>query len=570
MPTRVPPIQEFPKDDRIWRIDWLGVVEQTSSEALIDVYLSPAKANVGVPQRQEDFEQVGERARVGVGQLPFLTVGSLWRDRHRLPRGVGVGKVFPDVQIASSAVQLIEAGAQFEVGPDEPRWVIPPYKHRLDWRVRQSHCFAIEYGGDPYGILLPVVEAIRFYYAVSTDLAHIAFAGGFQLDLDSIVDTSEFFGIVPGTERMVLKRRKWLSDDDGWIIGRVLEEPLAAAGIARVYDSLLRDSANSRLAFPECGLPFEGATRWRVRGIPLRIKDGERWLIYELLSCSALLPFRELHILSDNDGRQAEDAEHDLPDNEKRPAWSGPRRVGKVDPDTEMQSAEPPEFDIGQVVIPLASERFEDIAGKEIIKTPKEHCRYKSAELRRPQGLAALGTGLASGSPSAIAPLSAQWRQQEPNQRRQGLPTSFEALQAVVGALNASGGVSAHVRPSTPRLEYLPLTKPRSRRQWGYLDSEHKIKRQVMIVDIDCSGTCGSLIEFERRKDERSRAALLISSDTVSLSDERLWYLLHALVKAEGVWANLKPRPIDVELVLFNHSRTSAEAFAADICKALR
>lgn len=64
MSTRIPPIREFPIDGRIWRIDWLGMVERTSSEALIDVFLSPARPGVFRPQEQEHFDPAQNLNRI--------------------------------------------------------------------------------------------------------------------------------------------------------------------------------------------------------------------------------------------------------------------------------------------------------------------------------------------------------------------------------------------------------------------------------------------------------------------------------------------------------------------------
>jgi hypothetical protein len=213
MPTRIPRIKEFPKDGRIWRIDWLGAVERTPSEALIDVFLSPAKSGIEVPEKQEHFDASGVvRVPIGVGQLPFLSIGSLWKDRCRLAQTVGVDLKLADIRISHDTVSLVDAGTVLSEVPK--RWMIPHFEHVIDKRVMRSRCIAIKYGDDPYGILLPVAEAIRFYYAASTNLAHVVFSGGFQLSLDRIINTVEF-GIVPGTERMYIKRRRSLSNDDG-------------------------------------------------------------------------------------------------------------------------------------------------------------------------------------------------------------------------------------------------------------------------------------------------------------------------------------------------------------------
>lgn len=569
MPTRVPPIREFPKDGRAWRIDWLGAVERIGPDARIDVYLSPATAAASPhPRAQRDFDSATvEHARIGIGLLPYLAIGSLWRNGRRLRHAAGHEKRLQGIHIGPKTVKLVEAG--LVLSEDPKRWLIPHFAHQLPRLVLTGHtpCLAIEYGGDPYGIVLPMIEAIRFYYAVSTDLAHAVFNGAFQLHLHTLIDT-DISGPLRDSNRMVVRLRQWLADDDGWVIGRILGDSHAREGVTRVYDSLLKSTANRAAVFPECGLPFRGVTDWSTRGVELPVDGGgKRWLIHELLRCSAPFPFDELEVVRDNDGTQA-DPDTDLPEDEKRPAWSPPRRTTKLGTDAEIQSGDSPEVQIDPIDIPLAGERFEALNGKSVIKTPKKECRYRRSSFRRTQVVALLGAGTAGAETTGVGPLRVNWRREA--ERRKSLPASFDALLKVVDALNALDGVSAGVRPPTLAIENLPLTKPRGRWQWGYLESASRNERRVMAVDIECAGSCGSLVEFERRRSERSKAALLIPFEAAPLSDDRLKRILHALVNAEGVWANLKPHPADVKLVLFNHSRTSAEAFAADIREALR
>lgn len=338
-------------------------VERIPSGTLIDVFLSPAKPGITKPEKQDHFDAtLVDRVQVDIGQLPFLAVGTLWKNHRRLVQITGTDLVLPDIDISPDTVRLVDVGTVLSEVPK--RWLIPPYDHAVDMRAMRSRCFAIEYRGDPHGILLPVTEAIRFYYAVSTDLAHIVFSGGFQLDLNHIINTDDF-GIVPETERMYLKRRRWLSDADDWIIGRVLASSLAAAGVARVYGSLLQNSANAAPAFPECGLPFEGVTRWQARGVQISRGKGNgfRYLIHELLRCSAPFPFCELHVDADNNSDLADDPDKDLPEEEKRPAWATPSKIAKHDPDDELQSDLPPDADIGTVQILQPGDRFDDITG---------------------------------------------------------------------------------------------------------------------------------------------------------------------------------------------------------------
>lgn len=565
MPIKIPPIREFPKDGRIWRIDWLGAVERAAPEALIEVFLSSVRDGIRWPREQKHFDRDTVRAQVGVGQLPFLAIGSLWRDRSRLDQSAGFSVHLRDIRIDAKCVRLVDAGTKLEVD----RWLIPPFEHRLPKSTFRSLCLAIEYNGDPYGILLPVAEAIRFYYAVSTDLAHVVFNGALQLDRNSVIDIS-FSGMLRDTEQMVLRLRQWLADDDGWIIGRMIADPLAEAGVARIYDSLMRNSANSRAAYPECSLPFEGTTAWHARGVSFAVEgqQARRWLIFELRSCSAPFPFRELEIVRDNDGRRA-DPETDLAEEEKQLTWSGPVKSASVTPGTELQSSESPEAGIVPVKIPLAGERFGDLVGKAIIKSVKDQCRYKSDSFRTAVIAGALGTGIESSATTGVAPARAKWNHEVDVARRKGLPASFETLMQVVEALNATPCVTATIRPGTSGVDTLPRTKPSRMQQWSYLDFNMKIWRRVMVVDIACSNRYAHLIEFEQRKTEHYVAALIVSRGVKELSDAMLLDLLHGLTRARGVWGNVSGHRADVRIVLFKHTRTSPAMFAAAISQAM-
>ena len=565
MLTRIPPIRKFPKDDRVWRIDWLGRVERTSAEALIDVHLSPARMKTLRPRRQDDFDaDTAIKIRIGVGLLPFLTIGSLWTNGRKLQWSLGEPRRLRNVDI-QERIPTATAGQKVQEQPI-PRWLIPKFRHQLDRSCWFSPLFAIEHEGDPYGILLPMIEAIRFYYAVSSDMAHIAFDGGLQLNRNRIIDPESRLH----ANRMELHLRQWLADDDGWVIGRALADPHAEEGIAFIYNSLLRDTANFRTAFAECLLPFVGQTIWTTRGIelPRQNSKGSRWLIYELINCSAPFPFEDLKIVRDNDGRTA-DPETDVPNDEKRPAWSPGLKAVKPATETEVQSDDPPQANLQGIELPSASERFTALHGKQIIKAPKEQCQYKKVEVPATEAVDLLGTGDPSNSDAAQggAPVSVEWLREV--KRQEALPASFESLQTVMDALNCLDGISARIRTLSPSTEFLRLTRPSGQRQWSYLDSARRIRRRAMVINIDCNGILGCLIEYERRESERSRAALFVAQESDGLSDALLIRLLDGLVAAEGVWANLKSYPAAVELKLFNHSRTSADTFAADIRNAM-
>lgn len=563
MPTRIPRIKEFPKDGRIWRIDWLGAVHRTAAEVLIDVVLSPVIDGVTQPRKQEHFDSESpQKIGIGVGQIPFLSIGSLWRDGRRLRQAAGFPKELVGVDIGRSQVKFIDAGTVLSEAPDK-RWLIPKFSHRLPMSVWPSRCFAIEYNGDPYGIVLPVTEAIRFYYAVSTDLAQITFNGSVQHNLNSIIDT-DVSGLLADSSRMVLRLRQWLADDDGWVIGRVLANQDAREGIMRVYDSLMKSSANSAATFPECGLPFVGRTQWSTRGVELPGEKGgsKRWLIHELMCCTAPFPFEDLEVMRDNDGRQG-DPSADIPDEEKKPAWARPKKTASLESDAEIQSDEPPEKITEVVEIPLAGDRFAALKGKKVIKTDKAQCRYKGASFRESQITALLGTGEAGWTETGVTPLNVTWQRE--TERQKSLPASFETIIKIVDELNALAAVTANVRTPTPWLEFLPLLSPRRMHQWGYLDSKQKKMRAVIMVDITFCEANAVLVEFEQRKSEKFQAAVLLSTDLSGTKDAVMRDIFRKLVNKEGVWINIQTQPHNVTIEPLKHTRKSAGDFAKAI-----
>jgi hypothetical protein len=83
--------------------------------------------------------------------------------------------------------------------------------------------------------------------------------------------------------------------------------------------------------------------------------------------------------------------------------------VAKPGAEIDVQSAKPPDANIVMVETSSAGERFEALRGKQIIKTPKSECRYKSSSFRQLQAVDALGMGQSSAGETDVAPLSVRW-----------------------------------------------------------------------------------------------------------------------------------------------------------------
>lgn len=459
-----------------------------------------------------------------------------------------------NVVVTSDKIRPVKLGYSLGPLPKQKagqRWLVPPFKYPFPWDLSRSHCFAIEYEGDEHGIVLPAMEALSFYYAASTDLAHVMFNGALHLHQNHVLDPALSGPLGNDGKRMVVALRRWLADPDAWIIGRTLGDATAAAGAKRIFDSLAEAGANAHAAFPDCGLPFNGVTDWTARVVditpPGRETEQKRWLILSLERCTAPFPYEELEVIRDNDSRKANPLT-DLPDDEKRPAWSKSKPQPEAG-DGELQSAEPPSAKVQAAVLTEAGAQFAAIEGKTIIKTDKEQCHYKSGQLTLPKEVAAalLGTGEGTHADSEVNPAEIEWRPEandkESRSRAKALPASFDGLEQVAIALNQAQGVHAEVR-SSKGLEFLPKEYPWRKGDWAYLDASKRIRRRVMILDVVASGRHVCIIECELRKNERCTTGILISRREAPIADSDLHFALRSHAKAKGVWNNTDGGPL--------------------------
>lgn len=566
MPTWIPAIAEFPSDGRRWRLDWLGDVSLSpsiSSEPTITVALSPVRDGVSNPATNSGvLGQEQMIVRVGVGQMPYLRVGSIWRDQRQVQELAGETQDLKDINISPSTVKLIRVGSEIGV----KRRVIPPYLYSLNGGL-SAKCFAIHYKGDPHGIILPTAEAIRFYYASSTDLAHIAFWGMYQQEPEEIINPA-LSGFPENETRCYLRLRRWLADEDAWTIGRVLHDPIAAQGVRRISDALVRDTANRQLSFPECDLPFQGTVRWKARGLPLRV-DGkpDRFLIFELLRCSAPFPFDELEVTRDNDGSKAP-PETDIPEAEKRPAWAHGHPVVALADGGILQSEREPESNVARIPLPLANECFDALSGKEIIRNPKKECQYKSGQFRPLYVLTGdfLGTGQGESRNSGMLPAEIVTHRE----RRPSLPASLDTIIAAVPILNSYKGISAKIRPYCEK--EIPTTISPKKAQFAYLDFKKKMRRRLVAVDIKVGAQHFCLIDFERPKGENRAAGLAVGNVGEDLGNGLFTQIIRVLALSGGVWKKVTNHSqLGVQCLKIVHSwGNDAEACAKAVATRLQ
>ncbi len=206
--------------------------------------------------------------------------------------------------------------------------------------------------------------------------------------------------------------------------------------------------------------------------------------------------------------------------------------------------------------------KFGSIAGKKVDRPPKEECRYMSA-LRyaaKNNEPSTLGTGQGNSKGSDAGRGYAD----QVRTRRKALPASFEAFKEAVALLDQSEGIKARIRPPEDGIEFIPLTQPAHKRQWSYLDSSTRCRRQVIIADIYSQGRWYTLIEFELRKSEKCTVALVCNKSGHYLSNQQVNYVLLQVAQEKGIWMNIKLSTVPTVISL-KHTWFTSKNFSDSI-----
>lgn len=560
-------------DGKFWRVDWKGAVlpnPDITTEPFFQVVLSPFFDNpywmlgdkrASVSQTDMEQQKVYD---IGIGQLPLIPTGSIWKDGICQNILSGKHTTISNLLISPQTTQVITATHK-----ENGKNIIPYNAYRIGKAGAGSKLIAVEHKGDPFGILIPVMELVRFYYAVSTNLAHALFSGAFKSNPDSIINVSRTYYRAED-DRFFLGLRQHVTDEEGWIIARILQSKEAFLACGKIHDAVLKNAINHNSSHIESDFPFTGLTNLEATVKWIKQPDGSQYpwrcLILSLERCSAPLPYSGLTVIRDNDSNSAQ-SDTDRPEEEKKPYT---RKTG-----THTQEAEDPPLQSGidtnaslsNMVLTVPSDRFGALNGRKPDKPTKEECEYRSAGASLQDfAIEALGTGLGG---YGLEEKYIQKANISPSYtRKKGAKASFDTLISAIQELNKYNAIIAEIRQVEPALEYMPLTKFPKRWQWAYLDSTTRTKRNVIIADISFGGCFFNLIEFEMRETEK-RTAALISSDRIQLNTEHLYKILLRCSLADGIWKNIPTNDLGIDIISLKHTWTDHRSFSEAVQKRL-
>jgi hypothetical protein len=525
-------IDDFPQDGLLWRIEWIGGVGHNMSvpsDPLIDVCLAqlPAGETNPLSARSRSF-QTKRTVKISVGLLPYIAIASVWQERR--PVVTDLAACRHRRHIDTSLCRTVALGDLATSANAIPR---RSYLFGASWpHVRRTLLVALEQDGDPYAVLVPTAEIIRFYYAPSTRLAQALFWGEYNEAFNA-----ERSGIFEeGVVRIHL--RGWLEDQDAWTLARYICSPVMQREASRLYKSFQLYQINFTRLISEpgqalpCGFPFEGPTT--IQGIFIRlpgaIKDSPpRWLILRIERCSAPFPFDRVIVDRDNNSIPGENVE----DENLMPAWAkteeSEREVEKPAPEI-FQSNEEPRRGLEPLRIGLIEDRFEYLSGKTLVKEEKIVQRYRFSPMKADanQMLTGLGTGQGTWGASNLQ-LTKLTTVQPSVQKRRELPVLPANMETFVQAIE----LLAKERPcevsligvgqgdtsfGEHTLASFPIHDPRKGKiiAWAWIKKENRARR-VAIAEIRSGNKIAYALEIERSN--QKHAILILARDDLQKID---------------------------------------------------
>lgn len=527
-------INEFPEDGRFWRVVHFGGINgnpRVDSEPLVEVLL----AAISNPERgslQTEAAKADETrcVRIGVGQLPYVSIGSIWHNRRpvRLSNWAGLPI---DISVDTTKTRFVSFGDLATV-----HRVIPKSLYTLgkSFPVAATTQFiAIEANDDPWAVLVPVIEIIRFYYASSTRLSQAFFWG----ELSRSINSEKSGRLDNDLFRVHL--RKWMYDSDAWTLARFHASDLMQQQANNCFGDIQKHRINtfSATSTPcrefRCGFPFAGATT--LSGVPFALPgpNVDRFFFLKLLRCSAPFPFNG--VVCDRDNRNVQDRGAlgiDLPQ-----AWR--KRIANEDdiekmcnetqsPDNFHSDGEPTNA-IEPLVVDVCEDRFSYLAGKVLRKDEEIRQQYRGSTPVRasPPNLTGLGTGGGTSGNSDRMPTVVNVTRPEdagkPNHSKPpvSMQTFFEAISvlarnpefAVRYIAKVASEVDLTEKPATVNF---PTSDPANRRK-RFAWSKHIVStkewrpRRVAVVCIKINALNCYVVEAERLKESDTLSVLVFA-----------------------------------------------------------
>lgn len=360
----LPPLSTLPQDNRTYHIDSIGNLQRNPSSSANHV-ISVSLSEIGSEAiaRYSPLNSSADKSKrltyyISVGEFFSHCAGSVIKNRELISMPTQCN-FEGRLNINGTSTKLISS-AHREIQGEKAEYVIPPEYYHFGAFSALPNIVAIAREGDPYSVLIPTHEVVRFYHCGSSTLSQALFTSQIT-DLNSFANM-EKTRFDRANRRLSIVLRKQFPDDDAIIIGRWIADPYAYNQSMAMWNALisLRESTRFHLSSPKDAFPFKGETTIRAYGVYLPTPcnlANQRFLVLSLLRCSYPLPFDELVIDSERPRLANQEAREESTD--KKSSESQPYRLRpKLAPEVTNDPFSNPTNRFDTAIIRVPSNRF--------------------------------------------------------------------------------------------------------------------------------------------------------------------------------------------------------------------
>lgn len=280
----------FPQDNHYWRVTWVGgkLHQSFGRQPEVTVYISrlspAANKKTYEPLVAKNLARIDSKFLARIGYQSLLYVGSVWRNGDNVSHEFKYEKF--NKTLDTSLAKTISFNQKDQFGHK----ILPSYPLSNDaYRdLQSSTLIAIPSRGDPYGILIPASEIIRFYYLTSSSMSQAIYQGVF----DKLTEGEVTFDSVERHIEFTLSRG--VSERNAPIIARYHSSPYMQDRVNEIHQWVqLNSAAKSEVTSSFNFFPFSGKTNLSFQGLKIQLENNqERILCTRLLTCSGPMNFR--------------------------------------------------------------------------------------------------------------------------------------------------------------------------------------------------------------------------------------------------------------------------------------
>ncbi len=526
-------VSTFPTDGKLWRIDWMHGIRinpAAISEQLIKVFLTRLNTsndfNSINPLNNLNLSKKRCSADIGVGLLPLVWTGSVWRDGHLIENGI-------EHQTRTFAIDTTQAHfINFSSTTNNgaaPCRIIPAFQYPVGseaWAcISRSPLIALPYNNDPHGLLIPAIEVIRFYYIYSSYSARALFFRQY----DKLLREPTTFDPVSKVVKVFLH---WFClQSDAWVLARYKASPLMQERVKNIYEWIQLESINKFDSMPHGNsfFPFDGLSKLSAQFRPIIGEDGvKRFLAVRLLNCTAAMPFSDV-VLEVKKKPIAPDEAKEL-----KPIWGRVLPYGCDDIPKIFNHSGEPDKSYFPIKLGVFEDRFAALEGKRLQVIYKSSDKSSGNAVVKSPDSPKIGVGTSGGTygenNTAKANVSLDVTTRADNSLLDDFLKALEYLRKIKGfnviTIPVGGGSYSH------RNETISFFPPgQSEHRWssvgvGIAENGNKriLPRRLIVAELQFTGKIFYAMEMERKpgNDENFSVLILAKSDHTVMTPAEL------------------------------------------------